>query len=200
MSLSGPTFVVPVMTGLKNWRQFADGPTLDPCDSARFHTVDFNVQRLFGDSVMQQINHVWSLGEKPGHILLGRDCYTQFLPETATDIDRSSAFDMPFEWASQYLRPATVFQGIRIHMIPWMEGLVVTPKLCPCGSDLGPQAAEDGSGAIGLPANTLVGIEDTLSADSIARITEWLKGAADRWADNHPKRFVRTRKFLWIWY
>ncbi len=200
MGLCGPTFILPVATGLKDWERFANGPTLDPYDECRMHTAEFDVRRLFGESLMRQINHVWQLGEKPGHILLGRDFYTQFLREAAEHLDRSWAFDIPHGWAGQYLRPAHVFAGIRVHMIPWMEGLVVTPKLCPCGSDLGPKDAENGSGAIGLPANKFVGIEEEPSAHSIVKIMEWLKGAADQWADNHPKRFVRSRKFLWFWY
>ncbi len=196
------TFVIPVLDSPRNvFADYGDGPTLEPTDIRRLSEAKFDSEKLFSRGLMRQIDHLWHVGEKPGHILLGRDFFTQFLGEAAQHADRHFAFDIPPMWPESFLRPGWLFADIRIHCVPWMEGVVVVPKLCPCGkTEIAPLAAENGQGAVGLP----IGLVGDTNGDDVPpgvaeKVADWLKNAATDWYSRPPKRFVRSRRFLWWW-
>lgn len=194
------TVVVPVLDRRTDYFcDYAKGPSLDPADMDRFHTARFDGEKLFSHALMQQIEHLWHLGEKPGHILLGRDFFAQFF-EQAVENMRHFGFDIPPKWPGYSLHPGWLFAGVRIHCVPWMEGVVVVPKLCPCGKDIAPLAAENGNGAVGLPISLVGDINSEDVPSGVAeKVAEWLKMAAVDWYSKPPKRFMRSRRFLWWW-
>ena len=124
MNPYNPTIVVPVMPrqDLGQWRE-----PPSPFDAVRYTRAEFDLDKLF-ESLWKQVRVVWETGAKPTDVLLGRDFYSRFLKECH---NRYFQFQVPPQFGAR-VYPAEfgmVFDGLNVHCIPWMEGVVVTPAL-----------------------------------------------------------------------
>lgn len=123
------SIVVPVMPDRERALMFKDGPlwAMDAADT-RFSRADFNLRKLC-ESVYKQMEVLWGLGVKARHLVLGRDFYQRFMKDV--HLKRETAFDFPHNYLPR-VEPydfQMMFYGLRVHCIPWMEGVVILPEL-----------------------------------------------------------------------
>jgi hypothetical protein len=96
----------------------------------------FEARELGLDSIaellLEQYSYVAECGVQPRNILIGRNFFRLLFEETRHST-RYFSFSVPFMQGMKGT-PAAKLMGMDVHMIPWMEGIVVTPKLegwCP---------------------------------------------------------------------
>jgi len=118
------TIVIPVMPR-RNLGTWQEPPS--PFDTVRYTRAEFNLDKLFS-SLCKQVEVVWETGAKPTDVLLGRDFYSRFLDELH---DTYFSFPIPAHYRARAYSDefALAFNGLNVHCIPWMEGVVVTPAL-----------------------------------------------------------------------
>lgn len=182
------SIVVPVRIGSAP-SLFANGPEYpDLAASERFARAEFKLDKI-AESLWQQMIHVEDHGYHPKHILLGRDFYGQFIKGCTNDSYFS--FNVPMDYRAP-IRPSTfetMFCGLKLHCIPWMEGAVVVPHLSN-GSDWKPPTGWE---PLELQAP---------DASTAERMIAYLRKSFKEYAEKPlPKsKFVRTKRLLWWWY
>jgi len=82
-----------------------------------WHTVEpDNVVKY----VLKQIDHCWDrYSLEPTSILMGSEDYRKI----ASGVEEGVEFQMAAE-----LRQSNTFLGIKVHVVPWIKGIIVLPK------------------------------------------------------------------------
>jgi len=159
--------------------------------------------------VVEQLEHLGEIGETPGHILLGMEVYRSLLNDEE-DLKKCgyTAFNAPDRWRD-YIHPREFMcYGVRVHLIPWMRGCLVVPRLCPCGRAGPPGPREKLPGEQGLVMG--LPVEQTelpmwppeFDRKAIERMQAFLFKAVERFVRRPPplRQFVRGRRILWWWF
>lgn len=108
------------------------GFSFDSPGQPQFHMLRIHLDNLF-QSLWEQIRDVEHAGVRPAHVLLGEDFFVHFLRESSLrkeDMEYIN-FRVPPDYRAP-VQPDTfqaVFCGLTVHLIPWMRGVVVVPRL-----------------------------------------------------------------------
>lgn len=182
------SIIVPVRIGSSPAGMFAHGPRYrDLAAAERFGHAEFKLDKIV-ESLWQQMMHVEDHGYHPQHILLGRDFYGQFISDFTTNY---FSFEVPLEYRAP-IRPSefdTMFAGLKVHCIPWMEGAVVVPNL------------GDGAGWKLPPAWEPLEIQAP-DESAAKRMIDYLRKSFKEYAEKPlpVSKFVRTKRLLWWWH
>jgi hypothetical protein len=185
-------------------------PALAPDDPSRMNIVRrvvFERHETACEELVSQFDYLYEQNEKPHHVIFGRDFFDRFIKVDVPNMEACS-FNMPDGWSdsiSVYERDEAwhqmdyrrigLFHGIRVHLIPWMSGVIVLPDLCGCRG-----RGSNGQHSLGIQVPVLEGLDGTPEEEIYGEVCRVLKDAVGRWAVQSPqKHVVRPARKLFRW-